>query len=305
MSLASDSSSVTLSLGNNPGGGTLGGTLTVAAVNGLATFNNLSINAAGSGYTLVATDTTGPGTLTVTSAPFTIDNPPTVATSGRRNAQSGHRRDHESFRSGADSSGESTLTYAWAATTLPSGAAAPASRSTARMPRRTPRPRSARPALRSHGHDQGRQWRNVVTSSVNVTVSQTATSLVVAPAAVVLASGGTQQFTATLLDQFGAALASQPAFTWSATTGSISSSGLFTSAGASATVTATSGSFSGTAGRRGPAAHRGHARRRGAEPGDRHDDEPLRARRRRGGRVELDVHLDGHDPARRRGATDL
>ena len=54
---------MTLSLGNNPGGGTLSGTLTVAAVNGVATFNNLSINAAGSGYTLVATDTTGRGTL--------------------------------------------------------------------------------------------------------------------------------------------------------------------------------------------------------------------------------------------------
>ena len=38
-------------LGANPGSGTLGGTLTVAAVNGVATFSNLSINKAGTGYT--------------------------------------------------------------------------------------------------------------------------------------------------------------------------------------------------------------------------------------------------------------
>jgi hypothetical protein len=45
---------VTLSLGANPSGGTLGGTTTVTVSGGTATFGNLSINLAGSGYTLVA-----------------------------------------------------------------------------------------------------------------------------------------------------------------------------------------------------------------------------------------------------------
>ena len=45
---------VTLALGSNPGGGTLSGTTTVNAVNGVATFANLSINNAGTGYTLAA-----------------------------------------------------------------------------------------------------------------------------------------------------------------------------------------------------------------------------------------------------------
>ncbi|MCX7175580.1 MAG: hypothetical protein NT159_16965 [Proteobacteria bacterium] len=45
---------VTVAIGNNPGGGTLGGIQSVAAVGGVATFSNLSINAAGTGYTLVA-----------------------------------------------------------------------------------------------------------------------------------------------------------------------------------------------------------------------------------------------------------
>ncbi len=45
---------VTLSIGTNPGGSTLGGTLTVAAVAGVATFNNITLNQAGTGYTLGA-----------------------------------------------------------------------------------------------------------------------------------------------------------------------------------------------------------------------------------------------------------
>jgi hypothetical protein len=45
---------VTLSLGNNPGNGTLSGTTTLNFVNGTATFTNLSINNPGMGYTLQA-----------------------------------------------------------------------------------------------------------------------------------------------------------------------------------------------------------------------------------------------------------
>ena len=52
--VTTDTSSVTIAIGTNPGSGTLGGTLTVAAVNGVATFSNLSINKAGTGYTLTA-----------------------------------------------------------------------------------------------------------------------------------------------------------------------------------------------------------------------------------------------------------
>ena len=54
--VTSDGSSVTIAIGANPGSGTLGGTLTVAAVNGVATFSDLSINKAGTGYTLTAAD---------------------------------------------------------------------------------------------------------------------------------------------------------------------------------------------------------------------------------------------------------
>jgi hypothetical protein len=60
---------VTLTIGSNPGGGTLGGTTTVAAAAGVASFATLSINNVGVGYTLVA----GSGGLTGTSAIFDVD----------------------------------------------------------------------------------------------------------------------------------------------------------------------------------------------------------------------------------------
>src|SRR6185437_10098239 len=70
-------------IGTNPGSGTLSGTTTVAAVNGVATFAGLSIDKSGNGYTLTASDgalagatsntfniTVGPAAkLTFTSSP--------------------------------------------------------------------------------------------------------------------------------------------------------------------------------------------------------------------------------------------
>ena len=70
--VAAASGTVTVAIGNNPpGNGILSGTLTVGAVNGLATFSNLSINEAGVGYTLTAS--VGAGGLTpATSDGFDI-----------------------------------------------------------------------------------------------------------------------------------------------------------------------------------------------------------------------------------------
>ena len=59
---------IAVAIGNNPGSGTLSGTTPVTAVNGVATFSNLSISAAGSGYTLKATSS---GLTTATSSSFT------------------------------------------------------------------------------------------------------------------------------------------------------------------------------------------------------------------------------------------
>ena len=60
---------ITVALGANPGGTTLSGTLTVTAVNGVATFSNLSLTKAASGYTLSAAASGLSGT---TSASFSV-----------------------------------------------------------------------------------------------------------------------------------------------------------------------------------------------------------------------------------------
>jgi len=73
--VSTDSSdNVTMAIGTNAGGGTLSGTLTVTAQNGVATFSNLSLSAAGTGYTLKATSGSLAG---ATSAPFNVTAPGT------------------------------------------------------------------------------------------------------------------------------------------------------------------------------------------------------------------------------------
>ena len=77
------------------------------------------------------------------------------------------------------------------------------------------------------------------------------TTITVSPASASVTTGGTQQFTATGLDQFGQPLSPQPTFSWSVSGGgTISAAGLFTAgstAGGPFTVTASSGSVNGTA----------------------------------------------------------
>ncbi len=64
---------ITVAIGANQAGGTLAGTLSVPAANGVATFSNLSINLAGNGYTLTAS---AAGLTGATSAGFNITAPP-------------------------------------------------------------------------------------------------------------------------------------------------------------------------------------------------------------------------------------
>jgi sugar lactone lactonase YvrE len=65
-----NSDTITLSIGVNPSGGTLSGTLTLTVTNGVATFSDLSIDLAGMGYTLHATVSGGLPDLD--SSPFNI-----------------------------------------------------------------------------------------------------------------------------------------------------------------------------------------------------------------------------------------
>ncbi|GFE56990.1 S8 family serine peptidase [Geobacter sp. AOG1] len=87
--VTSNTDTVSLAIGTNPAGGTLSGTASKAAVSGIASFEDLSIDYAGTGYTLAATS----GTLTgATSSAFDIakaDQTITVTTHAPANATYG------------------------------------------------------------------------------------------------------------------------------------------------------------------------------------------------------------------------
>ena len=84
--ITTDSSSIALSIAGGPSGSTLSGTISVQAVHGVATFNNVFVSASGS-YTLSAAD----GSLTsATSAGFSISQAtPTVIVSDSSGSYSG------------------------------------------------------------------------------------------------------------------------------------------------------------------------------------------------------------------------
>lgn len=90
----------------------------------------------------------------------------------------------------------------------------------------------------------------IATSSVTTTVNATPSSLTLTPTDTSVAAGGTLPFSATVNDQFGAALVTQPSVTWAVSGGgSIDANGLF-SAGATPggpyTVTASAGGLRAT-----------------------------------------------------------
>jgi subtilase family serine protease len=91
------------------------------------------------------------------------------------------------------------------------------------------------------------------TSTASVVVNQTKTGVGVTPSTTSVANGGSQQFAATDMDQFGNAMASQPgSWTWKLVSGSgtVGTGGMYTAPGSgtgSASVQAADGSTTGTA----------------------------------------------------------
>ncbi len=186
-------------------------------------------------------------TLVVTSS--VPSQPPTVATAAHAGAGAVTGTSTTLAVLGADAAGQSNLTYAWSATTLPTGAAAPTfSVNGSNAAQNTSVTFAAAGTYVFTARISDPSGLSV-TSSVTVVVSPTLSRIALSPAAVTLAPGTSQQFAAAGFDQFGNPLASLPGLTWSASAGAITSGGLFTAGGspASATVTATSGSIKGTA----------------------------------------------------------
>jgi len=210
-------------------------------------------------YYVTATDGTAQTTKDPANAPtstysYTVSNvntAPTVATAASAAPSTVTGTTTALSVLGADAdTGESSLTYTWAATSIPTGATAPTfSANGANAAKNTTATFSLAGSYTFQATitDPGGL---TATSSVTVTVNQTLTSISASPSPTTVNITTTKQFTATGKDQFGTALSSQPTFTWATTVtgGSVSSSGMFTapSSTGSGTVTATSGSVVGS-----------------------------------------------------------
>ena len=211
---------------------------------------------------IVVTSPSGTGTVDITvvdpggtSATLPVDQfsyvaPPTVATAASATPSPVTGLTTSLSVLGADVSGESTLTYIWAATTLPSGATAPIYSVNGTNASKNTTATFSQPGAYTFTVTISDASGLTATSSVSVTVTPTFTTIGIAPASASIYEDQSQQFTAVAYDQFGTALATQPTFTWAIVSGvgSVSASGLFSSptAAGPAVISATSGSVKGT-----------------------------------------------------------
>lgn len=149
---------------------------------------------------------------------------------------------------GADDGGEPNLTYTWTVA-APTGAVAPtfSANGSNAAKNTTATFRTAGDYTFTATIKDGSGLS--VTSTVKVTVSQTLTAIAVTPGSASVALGGSQQFSARATDQFGNALSTQPAITWSTSLGKISATGLLTAptVAGSGAVTAKAGTVAGSA----------------------------------------------------------
>ncbi len=199
----------------------------------------------GGPHTVTATSSGRSGTAQVTVT-VPANTAPTIATAAAATPSPVTGTTTALSVLGADNGGEAALTYTWAATgpaavTYSANGANAAKASTATF-------------TRAGSYVFTVTVRDVqgltATSTVSVTVQQRPTTVAVTPAMASVARSGTQAFAAAVSDQFAQPIAS-PAVTWSVSGGgTISAAGLFTagtSSGGPFTVTATSGTATGTA----------------------------------------------------------
>jgi hypothetical protein len=193
--------------------------------------------------TIIATSGSVSGQTTVTVA----NTAPTVASAASASPTTVTGKTTSLSVLAADDGGESNLTYTWTTTgTPPAGVTFSANGTNASKTTTATFTKAGAYAFQATITDSGGLS---TTSSVNVVVNQTLTSLAVTPATgPSLGEGATQQFTAAALDQFANAMNS--AANWSTTgANTISNSGLFTAGNTAGTytVTAASGAVSGSA----------------------------------------------------------
>jgi aryl-phospho-beta-D-glucosidase BglC (GH1 family) len=201
-----------------------------------------------------------PGRLTTRPANYVLNGvpiggggqtqtPPTVAVPASASPNPATGKSVSLSVLGADASGEAGLTYTWSAT-----GATPAPVSFSANSSNAAKNTSAtftKAGAYSFVVTIANPGGMSVASNVNVTVAQALTSVAVSPGSATVAPGGTQQFIAQGLDQFGSAISPQPSITWSVASGlgTVSSAGLYTapSTTGAAAVKAAAGAISGSA----------------------------------------------------------
>ncbi len=207
---------------------------------------------AGQGFDLVTGRGTPVANLVVADLVGTggVSNnqPPTVAQSARVVSQTSTTATLSVL--GTDDGGESNLTYTWAVTGGPGSASFSANGTNASKNTTATFTAAGTYTLQVTVRDAGGL---TATSQTSVTFTQTLTSVAVTPGTATVAQGTGKQFTATAFDQFGAAMTSQPGFSWTLSNpaqGTVDGTGLFTAAqtaSGSVLVQATAGGVTGSA----------------------------------------------------------
>ncbi len=197
---------------------------------------------------------TGSGGAQTTTASVAVavdDAPPQVATPAAATPSPVTGNTANLSVLGSDPSGEQNLTYTWTTVGTPPAAltyslnASNAAKSTTATFTKAGAYRFLVTITDAEGSS--------ATSPVTVSVSQTLTSIGVAPSSVTLDENARQQFIATAYDQFAAPLSPQPTFAWSIASGggAVTSAGLYTAPGSGVTgpvsLAATSGAVHGNA----------------------------------------------------------
>ncbi len=220
------------------------------SVDGGGTIDSSGLFRAGSvvGGPFTVQASSGSHSVTATVNVVPVNKPPTVSSPAAASSNPATGTTTSLSVLSDDDGGEAALTYTWATTGTPP-AAVSFSANSSNAAKNTV-------AMFTTAGNYGfqvtiRDAAGLTTvAGVNVTVTQTVTTIVVSPASATVANGSTQQFAATARDQFGTVLTAQPVMTWTVTGGgNISAGGLFTATttGGPFTVRATAGSVSGTA----------------------------------------------------------
>ena len=194
--------------------------------------------------TLTFTAPTGTPTTPTPPAPTPTNQAPTVSTPATATVTG---KTLSLAATGADDLGAGNLTYTWSVVgTPPAPVAFSANGTNAAASTAATFSKAGSYALRVTATDAGGLTG---TADVTVTVVQTLTGLVMSPGSVTLAAGATRAFVLAGTDQFGTAMATLPAATWTATAGAVTPAGVYTAptAATTATVTATLAGLSASA----------------------------------------------------------